>query len=120
MNKHILVVDDEVPIRELLSQYLGRNGYRVTAVGTAAEAEMLLATDPPQLVISDLQLEESDGLVMIERFKAKLPDTPVMLLTGVMFDPEVIESTISGKVSSYLHKTAPLTQIMSEIRRLIG
>ena len=120
MKKHILVVDDEVPIRELLAQYLDRSGYRVTAVGTATEAEKLIAIDPPQLVMTDLQLEESDGLVMIEQLKTSLPDVPVILLTGVLFDPEVIEGALSRKVSSYLHKTTPLTQILSEIRRLIG
>jgi DNA-binding NtrC family response regulator len=120
MKKHILVVDDEVPIRELLAQYLDRSGYRVTAVGTATEAEKLIAIDPPQLVITDLQLEESDGLVMVEQLKTSLPDVPVILLTGVLFDPEVIEGALSRKVSGYLHKTTPLTQILSEIRRLIG
>lgn len=120
MNKHILLVDDEVTIRELLAQYLTRTGYRITAVGTAQEAEKVFASDPPALVITDLQLEESDGLVMIERMKAKLPNTPVILLTGVLFDPEVIESTISKKVSAYFQKTTALSLIVKEIRRLIG
>ena len=120
MNKHILLVDDEVTIRELLAQYLGRTGYRVTAVGTAQEAEKVITVDPPALVISDLQLEESDGLVMIDRIKAKLPNTPVILLTGVLFDPEVLENTISKKVSAYFQKTTPLAQIVKEIKRLIG
>lgn len=120
MNKHILLVDDEDTIRELLAQYLGRVGYRTTAVATAKEAEKVIATDPPDLVITDLQLEESDGLVMIERMKASRPDTPVILLTGVLFDPEVIENTISKKVSAYFQKTTPLAQIVKEIKRLIG
>src|SRR3954471_21738187 len=120
MSKHILLVDDEDAIRDLLAQYLGRSGYRVTGVSTAKEAEKVFTSDPPQLVISDLQLEESDGLAMIERMKTLLPNVPVILLTGVLFDPEVIESTISKKVSAYLQKTTSLTQIMAEIRRLIG
>jgi two-component system response regulator GlrR len=120
MSKHILLVDDEDTIRDLLAQYISRSGYRVTSVSTAKEAEKVVASDPPQLVISDLQLEESDGLAMIERIKTQLPNLPVMLLTGVLFDPEVIENTLSKKVSVYLQKTTPLTQIMAEIKRLIG
>jgi DNA-binding response OmpR family regulator len=120
MSKHILLVDDEDTIRDLLAQYLSRSGYRVTGVSTAKEAEKIVATDLPQLVISDLQLEESDGLAMIDRLKAKHPDLPVILLTGVLFDPDVIEGPLSKKVSAYLQKTTPLTQIMAEIRRLVG
>ena len=120
MKKHILVVDDEATIRELLAQYLDHSGYLVTAVGSAAEAERVIAANPPQLVISDLQLEDSDGLVMIERLKSALPDTPVILLTGVLFDPQVVKATLSGKVSSYLQKATPLNRILDEIRRLIG
>ncbi len=119
MNKHLLLVDDEIAIRELLTQYLGRAGYRVTAVGTAQEAERVIAEDPPDLVMTDLQLEESDGLMMIEKMKQTLPTTPVILLTGVLFDPEVIEGTISKKVSSYLPKTTPLVKIKAEIQRLL-
>ena len=90
MKKHILVVDDEADIRDLLMQILEHSGYRVSAVATAIEALRLAAKDPPQLIISDLQLEDSDGLDMIELLKAMLPNTPMMLLTGVFFDPKVV------------------------------
>jgi DNA-binding NtrC family response regulator len=120
MSKHILLVDDEDTIRDLLGQYLTRCGYRVTGASTAKEAEKIVAMDPPQLIISDLQLEESDGLAMIDRLKTILPDTPVILLTGVHFDPEVVERTLSKKVAGYLQKTTPLTQILAEIRRVLG
>jgi DNA-binding NtrC family response regulator len=120
MSKHILLVDDEASIRELLAQFISRSGYRVTGVSTAQAAEKVVTADPPQLLISDLQLEESDGLAMIDRIKTLLPNLPVILLTGVLFDPEVIEKTLSQKVSIYLQKTTPLTQILAEIKRLIG
>jgi DNA-binding NtrC family response regulator len=120
MKKHILIVDDEADIRELLMQFLNDEGYRVTAVSSAIEAQSLIATDPPQLIISDLQLEDSDGLDMISQFKATLPDTPMMLLTGVFIDAKVVRDILSHKVASYLQKTAPLSQILTEVRRLIG
>jgi DNA-binding NtrC family response regulator len=120
MKKHILVVDDEADIRELLNQFLTNKGYRLSAVATADEAQRLAASDPPQLVISDLQLEDSDGLEMISHLKKLLPDTPMMLLTGVLIDSKVVRESLSGKVASYLQKTTPLAQILEEVRRLIG
>ncbi len=120
MKKHILIVDDEVEIRDLLGLFLTSNGYRVTALETAMEALRLVKTDRPDLIISDLQLEDSDGLEMIDQLKATLPDTPVILLTGVLFDAQVFRETLSKRVSAYLVKTSPLSRIHEEIRRLIG
>lgn len=120
MKKHILIVDDEAAIRELLAQFLGSNGYRVTSVASAIEAERGIAGDPPDLIISDLQLEESDGLDLIARLKAQLPDTPIILLTGVLFDPEVVRDVLAHKVTSYLEKTSSLARILEEVRRLAG
>lgn len=119
MKKHILIVDDEAEIRDLLGLFLNSHGYQVTAVETAVEALRFAKTTPPDLIISDLQLEESDGLEMIEQLKATLPDTPVILLTGVMFDAQVFRDTLSKKVSAYLMKTTPLAKIKEEIERLL-
>jgi hypothetical protein len=45
---------------------------------------------------------------------------PVILLTGVLFDPEVVRDTISKKVSCYIEKTATLSRILEEVQRLVG
>ena len=120
MTKHILTIDDEPDIREMLQQGLTMEGYRVSAVGSADEARRIVREDPPQLIISDLQMEDVDGLVLIEELKQVLPEVPVLLLTGVSFDPEVVRENIHKKVSAYLEKTTSLDRIFGEIRRLIG
>ena len=120
MKKHILIVDDEAVIRDLLTEFLTFSDYRVTAVGSAREAKEIVRAGLPDLLISDLQLEDSDGLAMIEQLKAAHGDLPVILLTGVLFDPHVIEGTLSKKVSAYLPKTSPLARILAEVQRLIG
>jgi len=120
MTKHILTIDDEPDIREMLQQGLTMEGYRVSAVGSADEARRIVREDPPQLIISDLQMEDVDGLVLIEELKQVLPEVPVLLLTGVSFDPEVVRENIRKKVSAYLEKTTSLDRIFGEIRRLLG
>jgi len=120
MKKHILIVDDEAAIRNLLAEYLTRSGYRVTAANSPIEAQQAVEQDPPLLVISDLQLADSDGLDMIDQLKTTLPNTPMMLLTGVLFDPKVVREVLSKKVSCYLQKTTPLSQVLGEVKRLIG
>jgi DNA-binding NtrC family response regulator len=120
MKKHILVVDDEADVRDVLAQALTVKGYRVTAAETGHEALRLVKSDPPQLLISDLQMEDADGLELIEEIKTTFPNLPVILLTGMIFDAEVVRDTISKKVSCYLEKTSSLQRVTTEVQRLLG
>ena len=118
MKKHILIVDDEENIRDLLGQFLNGAGYRVTAVASPADAFEAARRDPPDLLISDLQLEDADGLEMITKLKVTLPDKPVILLTGVLFDPKAVNEVLKAKVACYLEKTSTLAKILEAVRRL--
>lgn len=118
MKKLILHIDDEAEIRGLLAEYLARRDFRVVSVATPTEAFKAIREEPPALIITDLQLEEEDGLAMVEKLKALLPDTPVILLTGVLIDPAVAAATVERKVAAYLEKTAPLSKLLEEVRRL--
>ena len=120
MPKHILTVDDEKVILELLNEFLTALGYRVSQSQSVADALAVVAQDPPELLITDLQLVDSDGLDLIARVKESLPDLPVILLTGMLFDATTVESSLADKISAYVSKTAPLTQLHGEIKRLLG
>ena len=120
MSKHILTIDDEAIIRELITDFLSVFNYRVTGVSTGAAALAVVKQDPPDLIITDLQLEESDGLEFIESFKEILPDVPVILLTGMLFDSKVVEQRIKTKVSTYVPKTTPLSELAKVVRGLVG
>jgi CheY-like chemotaxis protein len=120
MKKHIVIVDDEPDIRDVLMQALQAKGYRVTAAEAGHEALRIVKSDPPNLLVSDLQMEDSDGLELIEQIKKQIPDLPVILLTGMIFDADVIRETISKKVSCYLDKTSSLQKVMQEVQRLLG
>ena len=120
MKKHILVVDDEQDVRDVLSQALAVKGYRVTSAEAGHEAWRLVKADPPNLMISDLQMEDSDGLELIEKIKTSYPELPVILLTGMVFDADVVRETISKKVSVYLDKTSSLQRVTQEVQRLLG
>lgn len=118
--KHLLAIDDEPPILELLRDYLSAQGYRVSTATTAQQAHNIVESDPPDLIISDLQLEDTDGLHLIEQLRTRVPDRPVILLTGVLFDAKVVEENLKWKISAYVSKTAPLQVLVDEIRHLLG
>jgi DNA-binding NtrC family response regulator len=120
MKKKILLIDDEAEIRDLLTQVLTREGYQVSSAGCGADAKRMVETGAPDLIISDLQMEDTDGLSLVSRFKETLPDTPIILLTGVIFDPETINETINKKGLVYIVKTASLQRIRDEVKRLLA
>jgi two-component system phosphate regulon response regulator OmpR len=120
MDPLILHVDDEADIRELLAATLKDFGYRVTSAADATEAMRALKAEPPRLVIIDLQLAQGDGIELARTLKARLPGTPVMMLTGVIVDAAVAQKSLGGLVDAYVSKTTPLAGVLAEIERLLG
>ena len=82
--EHILVVDDEENILELLQYNLAKNGYRVTTVTTGEEAITAAKGDVPDLVLLDLMLPGVDGLEVCRQLKSnpKTAHVPVVMLTA--------------------------------------
>ena len=117
---HILSIDDEQVIIDLVKDYLNMMGYRVTGVNTPRAAMQVVENDPPNLIITDLQLPHSDGMELVSKLKKTLPDVPVILLTGVWFDEKTLEKTLSQHVSAYVAKTAPLQQLAAEVKKLLN
>ncbi len=120
MSKLILHLDDEPAIREVLAASLTDLGYRVISVATPTEAFTAIAHDRPHLIITDLQLNEGDGLEAIAGLRTKVPGVPIIILTGVLIDPRVAKKSVAVHADAYLSKTSPLAKILEEIRRLTG
>ena len=117
MAKHILLVDDETEIRELLVEALTEAGFRTTGVSSAHEALQVVQNDSPDLVVTDLQLQEFDGFDVVERVKAIAPQTPIILLTGMLFDPEIVQGAVWQKIAAYVPKTSSLEQIVQSVKQ---
>ena len=79
---HILVVDDEKPIRRLLRMYLDEGGYTVTEAADGAEALSKMRDGGIDLVLLDLMLPEIDGLEVCRRIRDDHPAVPVIMLTA--------------------------------------
>jgi len=116
--KRILHIDDEADIREVLAAYLENQGFAVVSVAGPTEALQAIARAAPDLVICDLQLDESDGLQTIDQVRGLLPEVPIILLTGVLLEPRLAHETMEKRRVFYLDKTQPLKRIVEEIHRL--
>jgi DNA-binding response OmpR family regulator len=119
MKQHILVVDDEPPIRELLASYFKKHGYDVTTAADAVETMRLADEVPLHLVILDVLLPDSDGLEILEQLKAAHPNLPIIIMTGIGFDEELLQESIQKGASGYVSKTLPLDQLLMEVHRTL-
>ena len=78
---HILIVDDDGEIRSLLSAYLRKSGYRVTAVADGKAMWAALDTSAPDLIVLDVMLPGDDGLTLCGKLRAR-SETPIVMLTA--------------------------------------
>src|SRR5579864_6992684 len=115
----ILVVDDEEPIREIVSSMLSSAGYRCRSVKSGLEALAALGSgEEYELVLSDLMMAELDGIGLLERTKEKYPDLPVVMVTAV-HDISVALDAIRNGAYDYLLKPFEREQLLATVRRAL-
>jgi len=78
----VLIVDDEVASVEALSRFLTRSGYQVMATTCLEKALELDATDPADVLITDLRMPKGHGLDLVAALRQRRPGTPVIITTG--------------------------------------
>jgi len=104
-SKHeILVVDDEQPIRAILTRWLTRWGYEVREAGNAAEALDAMSAVPAGIIVCDIGMPDHDGLWLAEQVHERWPATAVIMGTGI--DESVIVRT-SRRVGAVAYVTKP-------------
>lgn len=119
MKQRILVVDDEEAIRELLSTFFSGHDFEVTTAATAPETARLIQETNPHLVILDVALADADGLEVLGTIKAANPKLPVIILTGMGFDEELLQEALQKGADGYVSKTLPLDQLLKEVLRTL-
>src|SRR5258706_1430926 len=78
---HVLAVDDDPMIRELIADYLGQNGFRVTAVADGKAMQAVLAEQVVDIIVLDLKLQAEDGMTIARRMRDESA-IPIIMLTG--------------------------------------
>jgi DNA-binding NtrC family response regulator len=93
---HILIVDDEDIARKNLSRILQKEGFEVATAKTGSMALERLAESTYDLVMTDLVMEDVNGLELLTRIKNQFPDIEVILITGYASIPTAIEAIRKG------------------------
>ena len=99
----ILFVDDELPLRDVVSRMLGRRGASVTAAGDAMTAVELLRDQSFDLVLTDYQMPDMDGLELLAYVREHHPSLPAIMMTGHASVQHAVRAMANGAVD-YLPK----------------
>jgi len=117
MEAHILVVDDDAAIRELVREYLSEHDYQVSVAETGGEMDKILAVDHVDLVILDLKLPDEDGLAIARRLRESL-DLPIIILTGRKEEADRIMGLELG-ADDYVTKPFSQRELMARIKAVL-
>jgi two-component system OmpR family response regulator len=114
---HLLVIDDDPEIRELLKDYLERNGYQVTTGEDGRAMWRAVEHQNIDLIVLDIMLPGDDGLVLTRQLRAISP-VPVILLTALGEDTERIIGLEMG-ADDYLPKPFNPRELLARIRGVL-
>jgi len=116
MKARILFVDDEAPIRELLSLYFRKKGCEVATATTAREATALAGQKQFALAILDINLAGENGLELLSYFKTNYPQLPVIIFTGLADDEDLLDQAMARGASGFMRKTQSLDELFAVVQ----
>ncbi|MGA1178973.1 MAG: nitrogen regulation protein NR(I) [Burkholderiaceae bacterium] len=116
--KPVWVVDDDASIRWVLEKALGRAQLPVRLFETANDAMRALQEDTPQVLVSDIRMPGDSGLELLEKVKARLPDLPVIIMTGFS-DLDSAVNAFQGGAFEYLPKPFDIDVATALIQRAV-
>ena len=120
-NRHLLVVDDDDRIRELLKEYLTKHGFRVTTAPDAATARRLMDALDFDLLVLDVMMPGEDGFSLTRAIRARkgaAGRTPVLILTARGAGPDRIEGLSLG-ADDYLPKPFEAQELLLRIEAIL-
>src|ERR1700741_5010653 len=118
LKTRILVVDDDLRMRDLLVRYLGGEGYEVKAAPDAAATDKLLARERYDLVVLDLMLPGEDGLAVCRRLRAQGGSPAIIMLTAKGDDVDRIVGLEMG-ADDYLPKPFNPRELLARVNAVL-
>ncbi|MDK1491243.1 response regulator [Sinorhizobium sp. 7-81] len=115
--EHILVVDDDSRIRQMLSRYFEEEGYRVSLAGDGGEMRECLDKQSADIILLDLVLPGEDGLTLARDIRAR-SDVPIIMLTG---RNDVVDRIVGLEVGAddYIAKPFHLREVLARVRGVL-
>jgi two-component system, OmpR family, phosphate regulon response regulator OmpR len=116
--QHILVIDDDQRLRDLLQQFLQQNSFRVSTLADPRELSRRLERDPPHLIVLDWMMPHESGIDACKRLRVGGDRTPIIMLTAKDEEDERIDGLDAG-ADDYLPKPFNPRELVSRINAVL-
>ena len=120
MSARVLIVEDELPLAEMLTYNLESEGFEVNHAESGEEAEIIIAEEAPDLVILDWMLPQVSGIELCRRFRSR-PETrtiPILMLTARGEESDRIRGLSTG-ADDYVVKPFSLPELLARVRAIL-
>lgn len=118
----IVIIEDDTAQREMLTQILTRSGFQVQSAQNGRQGLEMLEELRPDLVLTDILMPEADGLEVIRTLKRRMPNTPILAMSGGgnMIPANMgLEFALVMGADGILNKPYTLHELMDAIRHLL-
>src|SRR5262249_24280836 len=115
---HVLAVDDEPLVRQMIADYLTNHEIRVTALASTRRVAEVMDREAIDLVILDLRLPGEDGMEFARKLRQKFAGLPIIMLTGVKDEADRVMGLELG-ADDYLTKPFSQRELLARIRALL-
>jgi DNA-binding response OmpR family regulator len=116
--EHILAVDDDPTMRELIADYLSKHGFRVSAVADGKDMAGIIDESIVDLVVLDLKLREEDGLKLVGELRTR-SNLPIIIITGHRRDEVDRIVGLELGADDYLTKPFNLRELLARVRAVL-
>ena len=113
----VLIVDDEVPLQELLQHALERDGYRVVVAGTAADGIAAFEREAPDAILLDVMLPDRSGRDVCQEIRSR-STVPIIMLTALDDEVDKVVGLELG-ADDYITKPFGLSELRSRVRAVL-
>lgn len=111
---HVLIVDDEAAIRDGLEASFQRSGWQTETASGVTEALERFRAKPARVVVTDMRMEDGDGLEVMQGVRSQIPGTPVILFTAYGNVPDAVQAMREG-ACEYLQKPVVFGQLLEVV-----
>jgi len=115
---HVLAVDDDPSVRQMIVDYLGDNDIRVTALSSGKQIPEIMARETIDLLVLDIRLPGEDGLQIARQLREESAGLPIIMLTGRKDEADRVMGLELG-ADDYLTKPFSPRELLARIRALL-
>ena len=116
---HVLIVEDDAEMRDLLRKVLAKEGYRITVAADGQEAKALCGHGHFDLVVTDMLMPHDGGLELLEAVRDRRPDLPVIIVTA-FGDWQSYSRALDLGAAAFISKPLKMAELIAAVHGLLA